>query len=61
MTTAQRVRRAGVATAAALVIGGGGVAIGAAAAEPDDKVSVTISRDGQDRDVQVTLGELPGS
>jgi len=33
MTTAQRVRRAGVATAAALVIGGGGVAIGAAAAD----------------------------
>jgi len=32
-----------------------------AAAEPGDKVSVTISRDGQDRDVQVTLGELPGS
>ena len=33
MTTAQRVRRAGLATAAALVIGGGGVAIGAAAAD----------------------------
>jgi len=32
-----------------------------AAAEPGDQVSVTISRDGQDRDVQVTLGELPGS
>ena len=32
-----------------------------AAAEPGDKVSVTISRDGQDRDVRVTLGELPGS
>ena len=32
MTTAQRVRRAGLATAA-LVIGGGGVAIGAAAAD----------------------------
>ena len=32
-----------------------------AAAEPGDKVSVTISRDGRDRDVQVTLGELPGS
>lgn len=44
MTTAQRVRRAGLA-----------------AAEPGDKVSVTISRDGRDRDVHVTLGELPGS
>jgi S1-C subfamily serine protease len=32
-----------------------------AAAKPGDKVTVTISRDGQDRDVQVTLGELPGS
>jgi S1-C subfamily serine protease len=32
-----------------------------AAAEPGDKVTVTISRDGQDRNVQVTLGELPGS
>jgi S1-C subfamily serine protease len=32
-----------------------------AAAEPGDQVTVTISRDGQDRDVQVTLGELPGS
>jgi hypothetical protein len=31
MTTAQRMRRAGLATAAALVIGGSGVAIGAAA------------------------------
>src|ERR1700750_1562502 len=33
MTTAQRVRRAGLATAAALVIGGSGVAIGAAATD----------------------------
>ena len=32
-----------------------------AAAEPGDQVTVTISRDGQDRDVPVTLGELPGS
>jgi S1-C subfamily serine protease len=32
-----------------------------AAAEPGDTVTVTISRDGQDRSVQVTLGELPGS
>src|SRR6266496_1058235 len=32
-----------------------------AAAEPGDKVTVTINRDGQDRSVQVTLGELPGS
>ena len=32
-----------------------------AAAKPGDKVTVTISRDGQDRSVQVTLGELPGS
>jgi len=32
-----------------------------AAAEPGDQVTVTISRDGQDRDVRVTLGELPGS
>jgi S1-C subfamily serine protease len=32
-----------------------------AAAEPGDKVTVTISRDGHDRNVQVTLGELPGS
>jgi S1-C subfamily serine protease len=32
-----------------------------AAARPGDKVTVTVSRDGQDRNVQVTLGELPGS
>ena len=32
-----------------------------AAAQPGDKVAVTISRDGQDRTVQITLGELPGS
>jgi S1-C subfamily serine protease len=32
-----------------------------AAAKPGDTVTVTISRDGQDRNVQVTLGELPGS
>jgi S1-C subfamily serine protease len=32
-----------------------------AAAEPGDTVTVTVSRDGQDRSVQVTLGELPGS
>ena len=32
-----------------------------AAAKPGDKVTVTVSRDGQDRSVQVTLGELPGS
>jgi S1-C subfamily serine protease len=32
-----------------------------AAAQPGDKVTVTVSRDGQDRTVQVTLGELPGS
>src|SRR4029077_16068559 len=32
-----------------------------AAAKPGDKVTVSISRDGQDRNVQVTLGELPGS
>ncbi len=33
MRTTQRVRRAGLATVAALVIGGSGVAIGAAATE----------------------------
>ena len=32
-----------------------------AAASPGDKVTVTVSRGGQDRDVQVTLGELPAS
>ncbi len=32
-----------------------------AAAKPGDKVTVTISRAGQDQDVKVTLGELPGS
>ena len=32
-----------------------------AAAEPGNTVTVTISRDGQDRSVQVRLGELPGS
>jgi len=32
-----------------------------AAAQPGDQVTVTVSRDGQDRTVQVTLGELPGS
>ncbi len=32
-----------------------------AAAKPGDTVTVTVSRDGQERNVQVTLGELPGS
>ncbi len=32
-----------------------------AAATPGDEVTVTISRGSQDRSVQVTLGELPGS
>ena len=32
-----------------------------AAAKPGDKVTVTVTRDGQDHNVQVTLGELPGS
>ncbi len=32
-----------------------------AAARPGDKVTVTAGRAGQDRTVQVTLGELPGS
>jgi putative serine protease PepD len=32
-----------------------------AAAQPGDKVTVTVSRDGQERTVGVTLGELPGS
>jgi S1-C subfamily serine protease len=32
-----------------------------AAARPGDKVTLTISRGGQDRAVQLTLGELPGS
>ncbi len=32
-----------------------------AAAQPGDKVTVTVSRDGQERDVQLTLGELPAS
>ena len=32
-----------------------------AAAEPGDTVTVAIGRDGQDRSVQVRLGELPGS
>src|SRR5690349_11049514 len=32
-----------------------------AAASPGDKVTVTVSRAGEDRDVQVTLGELPAS
>ena len=32
-----------------------------AAARPGDQVTVTVSRDGRDRTVQVTLGELPGS
>ena len=32
-----------------------------AAARPGDKLTVAISRGGQDRTVQVTLGELPGS
>ena len=34
MRTTQRVRRAGLATVAALVIGGSGVAVGTAIAEP---------------------------
>jgi hypothetical protein len=41
MNTAQRVRRAGLATVAALVIGGSGVAIGAAAA--DSSASGTLA------------------
>jgi serine protease Do len=32
-----------------------------AAASPGDKVTLTVSRDGENRDVQVTLGELPAS
>jgi S1-C subfamily serine protease len=32
-----------------------------AAASPGDKVTVTVSRDGGERDVQITLGELPAS
>jgi len=32
-----------------------------AAAQPGDKVTVTVSRDGQERTIEVTLGELPGS
>ena len=42
MGTAQRVRRAGLATVAALVIGGSGVAIGAAAT--DSSASGTTAR-----------------
>jgi S1-C subfamily serine protease len=34
---------------------------GAGRRHAGDTVTVTISRDGQDRSVQVTLGELPGS
>jgi hypothetical protein len=54
MGTTQRVRRAGLATAAALVIGGSGFAIGAAAT--GSRASGTTAGS-----VQVTLGELPGS
>src|SRR5690348_3788919 len=32
-----------------------------AAASPGDQVTLTVSRDGDQRDVQVTLGELPAS
>jgi S1-C subfamily serine protease len=32
-----------------------------AAAQPGDKVAVTVSRGGEERTVQVTLGELPAS
>ena len=32
-----------------------------AAASPGDEVTLTVSRDGESRDVQVTLGELPAS
>jgi len=32
-----------------------------AAASPGDKVTLTVSRDGENRDVQITLGELPAS
>jgi len=32
-----------------------------AAASPGDKVTVTVTRDGEQRDVQITLGELPAS
>ncbi len=32
-----------------------------AAASPGDKVTVTVSRSGEQKTVQVTLGELPGS
>ena len=37
------------------------VAQALAAASPGDKVTLTVSRDGENRDVQVTLGELPAS
>ena len=43
MTTAQRVRRAGLATAAALVIGGSGVAIGAAATDSSASGTTTAA------------------
>ena len=33
----------------------------APAASPGDQVTVTVSRDGEQRDVQITLGELPAS
>jgi S1-C subfamily serine protease len=32
-----------------------------AAASPEDKVALTVSRDGEERTVQITLGEFPGS
>ncbi len=32
-----------------------------AAASPGDKIALTVSGDGEERTVQVTLGELPGS
>ncbi len=32
-----------------------------AAASPGNKITVTVSRGGEDRTVQITLGELPAS
>ncbi|HEV2536082.1 MAG TPA: hypothetical protein VGU21_01075 [Streptosporangiaceae bacterium] len=62
MKTTQRVRRAGLATVAALVIGGSGVAVGTAIADPAT-LAVTAARPGSASTVpSATPGPVvPGS
>lgn len=51
----------GVAVGAATTADSAALAQALAAAEPGQSVRLTVTRDGQQRTVRVTLGELPGS